>query len=98
MVINNNRVWSINRLTRLISLFCNDLAYGYERDKIVINPMFKSRSPSDFWGRRRNTIVHHGLKNGAYKPVSKFTNTRTMSVLASFVVSGVIHEYVNLVL
>ena len=75
-----------------------NLAYGYETNEVVINPMFKSRSPSDFWGRRWNTIVHRGLKNGAYKPVRKFTNSRTMSVLAAFVVSGIIHEYVNLVL
>ena len=78
--------------------FLYNLAYGYETDKVVLNPMFKSKSPSDFWGRRWNMIVHRGLKNGVYKPVRKFTNSRITSVLAAFVVSGIIHEYVNLVL
>ena len=60
--------------------------------------MLRSKSPSDFWGKRWNMVVHKGLKNGAYKPVRKYTNSRVLAVIATFLVSGIIHEYVNLVL
>lgn len=31
-------------------------------------PLFCATSPSDFWGRRWNSLVHHHLKKGVYKP------------------------------
>lgn len=37
-------------------------AYGYKTDDVVLNPMLKSSSPSDFWGRRWNNSVHKCLK------------------------------------
>ena len=60
--------------------------------------MFKSRSPSEFWGRRWNVLVHKGLKNGVYKPARKYTSSKIFGVIATFVVSGIIHEYVNFVM
>jgi len=88
---------SLSQSTTGVSFMFN-LVYGYETDAIVLNPMFKSSSPSDFWGRRWNMVVHTGLKNGAYKPMRKLTNSRILSVLTAFFLSGIIHEYVNLVL
>jgi hypothetical protein len=78
--------------------FMFNLAYGYETNEVVLDPMFKSSSPSDFWGRRWNMVVHTGIKNGAYKPMRKLTNSGILSALAVFVLSGIIHEYVHLVL
>lgn len=72
--------------------------FGYQTEDVVLSPMFKSTSVSDFWGRRWNKSVHKGLKNGAYKPMRKLTNSRIMGALSAFIVSGIIHEYVNLVL
>ena len=60
--------------------------------------MFKSSSPSEFWGRRWNLLVHKGLKNGVYKPARKCTSSRIVGVISTFVVSGIIHEYVNFVM
>ena len=60
--------------------------------------MFKSTSPSEFWGKRWNLLVHRGLKNGVYKPVRRRSLSRVKAVMAAFIVSGIIHEYVNLIL
>mmetsp|Transcript_9582 Transcript_9582/g.18814 ORF Transcript_9582/g.18814 Transcript_9582/m.18814 type:complete len:329 (-) Transcript_9582:153-1139(-) len=75
-----------------------NIFHGVETDEMVLNPMLKSKSPSDFWGRRWNTIVHRGLKNGVYKPTRKRTSSKVAAVFASFVVSGIIHEYINFVM
>ena len=74
------------------------LAFGNETQDVVLHPMFKSQSVSDFWGRQWNIAVHQGLKHGVYKPVRSYTNSKVMGVFAAFVASGAIHEYVNLVL
>lgn len=88
---------SLSQSTTGISLLYNIL-YGYQTYDVVLNPMLRSKSPSDFWSKRWNLAVHKGLKNGAYKPVRKYTNSRVLAVIVTFVVSGIIHEYVNLVL
>eukprot|EP00984_Skeletonema_dohrnii_P001411 scaffold450_cov116-Skeletonema_dohrnii-CCMP3373.AAC.1 len=74
------------------------LVFGYETEDVVLSPMTKSQSPSEFWGRQWNVAVHLGLKNGVFKPIRYLTNSKLMGVLAAFVVSGIIHEYVNLVI
>ena len=88
---------SLSQSTTGIGLMFN-LAYGYETYEVVRNPMLKSTSPSEFWGRRWNMHVHNGLKNGVYKPVRRQFSSRSLAVVATFLVSGVIHEYVNIVL
>jgi len=80
-----------------VSLVYN-IFYGVQTYEIVLNPMLKSKSPSDFWGRRWNMLVHNGLKNGVYKPTRKHTSSKLLAVVATFVVSGIIHEYVNYVM
>ena len=42
--------------------------------------------------------MHRGLKNGVYKPVRERSLSRVKAVMAAFLVSGIIHEYVNLVM
>eukprot|EP00566_Odontella_aurita_P020845 CAMPEP_0113596704 /NCGR_PEP_ID=MMETSP0015_2-20120614/40497_1 /TAXON_ID=2838 /ORGANISM="Odontella" /LENGTH=364 /DNA_ID=CAMNT_0000504275 /DNA_START=387 /DNA_END=1481 /DNA_ORIENTATION=+ /assembly_acc=CAM_ASM_000160 len=71
-------------------LFC--LLTGVRTQRMVDNPMFASTSPSDFWGRRWNTLIHGALKRGVFKPVWKYS-TRTLAVFATFLASGAIHEY-----
>lgn len=75
-----------------------NLLYGVQTYDMVLNPMLKSRSVTDFWGRRWNVLVHTGLKNGVYKPVRSATLSRGWAVAATFVASGLIHEYVNYVM
>ncbi|MGK3747012.1 MAG: hypothetical protein ACI8RD_008636, partial [Bacillariaceae sp.] len=55
--------------------------------------VLESTSPSDFWGRRWNLIVHTVLKNGCYKPVRKYFG-RTTAVLTTFLTSGIFHEWI----
>ena len=75
-----------------------NIFYRVETHEMVLNPMLKSKSPSDFWGRRWNMMVHKGLKNGVYKPTRKQTSSRVAGVFATFVVSGILHEYVNYIM
>jgi len=89
--------WSLSQSSRGVSILYN-LAYGCETYEVVKSPMFKSSSPSDFWGKRWNILVHRGLKNGVYKPVRKRLSSSYLAVLAVFIVSGILHEYVNLVI
>ena len=58
-----------------------------------MNPVLKSSSPSDFWGRRWNLIVHGVLKRGVYKPVRKHF-TKLIAAIAVFLASGLFHEWV----
>jgi len=58
------------------------------------NPIFASESPSDFWGRRWNLLVHDCLKNGVYKPVRSMGGSKVVAVAASFLASGILHEWV----
>ena len=96
------------------SSLCISLLYSICWDcevyQMVRNPMFSSTSISEFWGQRWNMVVHNGLKHGIYKPIRSYTtstsntaiiNTKYSKYIAAFVtflVSGLIHEYVNLVI
>lgn len=88
---------SLSQSSLGVSLIYNVL-YRCQTYEIVLNPMFKSKSPSEFWGRRWNTLVHKGLKNGVYKPTRAYTSSRMLAVVAAFAVSGIIHEFVNYVM
>lgn len=63
-------------------------------DDVTDYPLICSTSPSDFWGRRWNNLIHDSLKQGVYKPVRWYGKSRTVAFLAAFFASGLIHEYV----
>jgi hypothetical protein len=65
---------------------------GYQTQPLMLNPLFESTSPSDFWSRRWNRLVHHVLKNGVFKPVLKY-HSKTMAVIVTFLASGIFHEW-----
>lgn len=69
-----------------------------QTEQVVDNPMFSSKSPSDFWGRRWNRLVHGGLKRGVYKPVRSQSSSKALATLSTFVASGLLHEYVSALL
>jgi Membrane bound O-acyl transferase family len=71
---------------------------GFETEAIVDNPMLASISPSDFWGKRWNLLIHRGLKQGIYKPNRYITGSRNFSTFITFLASGLLHEYVWAVL
>jgi hypothetical protein len=66
---------------------------GYLTKPTFINPLWASTSPTDFWGRKWNLMIHNILKGGAFLPARKFVST-PVAVLLSFVASGLIHDYV----
>jgi len=70
-----------------------NLMFGMRTIDVTNNPMFKSTSPSDFWGRRWNQLVHGILKRGVFKPVRKYY-PKVLAIAATFIASGILHEYV----
>ena len=70
------------------------LLAGIKTMDIADNPFFLSSSPSDFWGRRWNCLVHGVLKRGIYKPVRSMSENAALAAVATFVASGVLHEYI----
>jgi len=88
---------SLSQSSLGVSLFYS-ICYGYETYEIVLNPMIKSQSISEFWGKRWNVLVHNGLKNGIYKPTRQITSSKIIATITTFIVSGIIHEYVNYVM
>jgi len=69
------------------------LGLGYQMKEMMGNPLFGSSSPSDFWGRRWNLVVHSLLKGGIFKPVRRYFST-TIAVIATFLASGALHEWI----
>eukprot|EP00579_Thalassiosira_antarctica_P000802 CAMPEP_0201868078 /NCGR_PEP_ID=MMETSP0902-20130614/2110_1 /ASSEMBLY_ACC=CAM_ASM_000551 /TAXON_ID=420261 /ORGANISM="Thalassiosira antarctica, Strain CCMP982" /LENGTH=444 /DNA_ID=CAMNT_0048393375 /DNA_START=123 /DNA_END=1457 /DNA_ORIENTATION=+ len=65
---------------------------GVQQLPLMLNPIFESSSPSDFWGRRWNLVVHGILKRGVYKPV-RTKYSRLTASMAAFVASGLFHEW-----
>lgn len=59
------------------------------------NPMVESRSPSDFWGKRWNVLVHDLLKRGVFLPVRKH-HSKYAAVMSTFVASGLFHEWMSM--
>ena len=65
---------------------------GYETILLMNDPLTLSTSPSDFWGRRWNMVIHNLLKRGVFQPVKRFYG-RTIASLSTFIMSGLMHEY-----
>lgn len=78
-------------------MFFFSLLCGSEIKPVMNNPVFASRSPSDFWGRRWNLLVHNALKNGVFKPARRYVS-KTAAVAATFLVSGILHEWLLIAL
>ena len=71
-----------------------NVSTGIMTRRVVENPMFASKTPSEFWGRKWNNLVHSLLKKGIYKPVRQLTSSSKAAIFSAFVVSGLLHEYV----
>ena len=70
-----------------------DNVKGFATYRVFDAPLTKSRSPTEFWTKRWNIMIHRLLKSGIYKPAAKFFSTR-IAILITFIVSGVYHDYV----
>ena len=78
--------------TRGIGVIISILS-GCKMINVQNRPMFGSQSPSDFWGRRWNLMMHGSFKRGIFKPLVKHKVPRALAMLATFVVSGILHEH-----
>lgn len=66
---------------------------GYRCKPTFKNPLWDSRSITDFWGCNWNLMIHNILKGGCFQPARKFVST-PVAVFISFAVSGLMHDYV----
>lgn len=78
--------------TSLLGVFASILS-GYSTATVNNYPLTRSASPSDFWGRRWNSLVAGGLKRGIYKPTLILGFPRPLSALGTFAASGLLHEF-----
>jgi Membrane bound O-acyl transferase family len=65
---------------------------GYVTKPVFLNPLFSSRSPSQFWGEKWNLMIHRVLKFGVYLPARKFFSN-SVAIMMAFVASGLLHDY-----
>ena len=56
------------------------------------NPLFLSKSPTDFWGRRWNRVIHEVLKGGAFRPARKYFPA-PVALTCCFLLSGLLHDF-----
>ena len=64
---------------------------GYYTKPIFLNPMFTSRSPTEFWGRKWNLLIHRTLKHAVFLPARPVLGVTT-AVALTFAASGLLHE------
>ena len=58
------------------------------------NPIFDTRSPRDFWGKKWNVQVTATLKRCVFIPLRKFAGAPApVAAIATFLSSGLFHEY-----
>jgi len=62
----------------------------------AMNNVLATKSPSDFWGKRWNMVVHGCLKRGVFKPFRSIFPTE-IALMATFVASALFHEWIILV-
>lgn len=60
-----------------------------------LNPLYTSTSPSDFWNKKWNLMIHRILKYGCYLPTYKNIKSKYISIAFTFFISGLLHEYTN---
>merc|ERR1719329_135592 len=78
---------------------CVEIVTGCKTIDVMKNPLLEATSPSDFWGRRWNLLVHGVLKRGCFKPVyshvKQFKSVgKLIAGMATFLASGLLHEWV----
>jgi len=69
------------------------LLQGHDPIESFENPIFGSRSPREFWGKRWNLQVNNMLKKACYKPLAKIGLGGPVATLATFGASAGFHEY-----
>lgn len=71
---------------------------GIETMDLNIAPLTTSTSPSDFWGNRWNRVVSSALKRGVFIPMRKQGFSWPVAAMTTFAASGLLHEYLIVVM
>jgi Membrane bound O-acyl transferase family len=74
-------------------LLFTQVVVGVKAQPIMDNPILQASSPSDFWGRRWNLVIHNCLKEGVYKPIRQSGGSPAVAVTGAFFASGLFHEW-----
>ena len=96
--LGNNLVAAL-LLQLYLTTFClglkavTNLVAGIETKKVMSDALFGSSSPSQFWGRNWNTLIHGVLKRAIYKPALRYL-PKAVAATAAFLSSGLFHEYI----
>jgi hypothetical protein len=56
-------------------------------------PLTRGTSPSDFWGRRWNLLIHGLFRRSIFQPLRRRGVPAAAAAAGAFVVSGLFHEY-----
>jgi hypothetical protein len=70
---------------------------GYGPTTLFRDPLTRSTSPSDFWGRRWNLLIHKLFGRCLFRPLLARGFPPVVGAAAAFVASGLFHEYIALV-
>lgn len=96
--LGNNLVAAL-LLQLYLTTFClglqavTNLVAGIETKRVMSDALFGSSSPSEFWGRNWNTLIHGVLKRAIYKPALRYL-PKAFAAIAAFLFSGLFHEYI----
>lgn len=69
-------------------------AKGNVTERLFDAPLTQSRTPTEFWTKRWNRMVHKLLKGGVFEPVKLCSQSKAAAMFVTFVASGLYHEYV----
>jgi len=72
-------------------------ALGFATVPAFDQPLTRSTSPRDFWGRRWNLFIHRMMHRSFFAPCARTVGPR-VGALAAFAASGLFHEYMWLVM
>lgn len=80
-------------LLELASFFVDNVRGIYTKP-VFHNPVFTSRSVTEFWGRKWNLATQGILKHGVFLPASQSSFSLPLTVGLTFLASGLMHEYI----
>lgn len=99
-IIENNLLFNDPIINSKVNIIKNYLISLLFDNSSLFNHPYFSTSPSDLWGRRWHQLLRECLIELGYLPIrSLFTNNNKtlghiMGLLASFILSGIFHEYI----
>ena len=82
---------ALNNLFELSAFGAN--TKGSVTERLFDAPLTKSKTPTEFWTKRWNRMVHKLLKGGIFEPAAVCFQNKKAAMFLTFVVSGIYHEF-----